>query len=164
MIYAKISYELILQKIFTESILITIIECLLFQKRNIITGFGTRVTQCVPLVGHELLILQGHLISPPVVSGVHVTRSMVLYLCFIDLCLSFWTLCFLSSDIRILITHLVSVSSSKCNKRCSRRHIMNNLFERNNTDQPDYYTTCTSSNICGKRNKPENNNKVFGNK
>ena len=47
-------------------------------------------------------------------SGVRVTRSLVLYVCFVDRCLSFffWTLCCLSLDMRILITSLISSNSS----------------------------------------------------
>ena len=50
----------------------------------------------------------------PVFSGVRVTRFLVLYVCFVDLCLSccnffFWPLCCLSFfKIRLLITPLVS--------------------------------------------------------
>ena len=44
----------------------------------LITGFVTRVQRRVPLVEQELLILPGHLSSPPVFSGVRVTRSLVL--------------------------------------------------------------------------------------
>jgi hypothetical protein len=35
--------------------------------------------------------LPEHLSSPPVFSGVRVTRSLVLYVCFMDRCLSFCT-------------------------------------------------------------------------
>jgi hypothetical protein len=38
--------------------------------------------------------LPEHLSSPPVFSGVHVTRFLVLYVCFVDRCLSFCTLSF----------------------------------------------------------------------
>jgi len=48
----------------------------------------------VPLVEQELLTLPEHLSSPPVFSGVHVTRSLVLYVCFVDRCLSFCTFSF----------------------------------------------------------------------
>ena len=42
-----------------------------------------------------------------------VTRSLVLYVCFVDRCLSFWPLrCLFFLDIRILITPLVSSNSS----------------------------------------------------
>jgi hypothetical protein len=58
-----------------------------------ITGFITRLTRRVSLVEQELLTLPEHLRSPPVFSGVHVTRSLVLWLCFVDHCLSF---CFFS--------------------------------------------------------------------
>ena len=45
--------------------------------------------------------------SPPVLSGVRVTRSLVLYVCFVDRCLSFWPLrCLFFFDLRILITPL----------------------------------------------------------
>jgi hypothetical protein len=43
----------------------------------------------VSLVEQELLTLQEHLSSPPVFSGVRVTRSLVLCVCFVDRCLSF---------------------------------------------------------------------------
>ena len=50
----------------------------------------------------------------PVFSGVRVTPSLVLFVCFVDCCLSFclfffWPLCYLSFfDLRILIIPLVS--------------------------------------------------------
>ena len=65
----------------------------------------------------ELINLPEHLCSAQVFSGVRVTRSLVLYVCFVDLCLSFcpfffWPLCCLSYfDIRLLITPLVSSNS-----------------------------------------------------
>ena len=43
----------------------------------------------MPLVEQELLTLPEHLSSPPDFSGVRVTRSFVLYVCFVDRCLSF---------------------------------------------------------------------------
>jgi hypothetical protein len=59
-----------------------------------ITGFGTRLTRRVSLVEQELLTLPEHLSSPPVFSGFRVTRSLVLYICFVDSCLSFCTFSF----------------------------------------------------------------------
>jgi hypothetical protein len=56
-----------------------------------IIGFVTRLTRRVSLVEQELLTLREHLSSPPVFSGVRVTRSLVLYVCFVDRCLSFCT-------------------------------------------------------------------------
>jgi hypothetical protein len=61
---------------------------------RLITGFVTRLTRRVPLVKQELPTLPGHLSSPLVFSGVRVTRSLVLYVCFVDRCLSFWTFSF----------------------------------------------------------------------
>ena len=73
----------------------------------------------MPLVEQELLALPKHLRSPPVFSGVRVTRSLVLDVCFVDRCLSFWPLCCLFFfDIRILITLLVSSNSSYEARRC----------------------------------------------
>jgi hypothetical protein len=54
----------------------------------------TRLTRQVSLVEQELLTLPGHLSSPPVFSGVLVARSLVLYVCFVDRCLTFCTISF----------------------------------------------------------------------
>ena len=54
----------------------------------LITWFVTKLTRRVPLVEQELLTLLEHLSSPPVFSGVRVTRSLVLCVCFVDRCLS----------------------------------------------------------------------------
>jgi hypothetical protein len=43
----------------------------------------------MPLVEQELFALPDHLSSYPVFSGVRITRSLVLYVCFVDRCLSF---------------------------------------------------------------------------
>jgi hypothetical protein len=40
-------------------------------------------------VEQELLTLPVHMSSPPVFSGVRVTRSLILCVCFVDRCLSF---------------------------------------------------------------------------
>jgi hypothetical protein len=65
-----------------------------FPHSRLITGFVTRLTRRVPLVEQELLTLPEHLSSPPVFCGVRVTRSLVLYVCFVDRCLSFCTFSF----------------------------------------------------------------------
>ena len=41
-----------------------------------------------------LIVLPEHMSSPPVFNGVRVTRSLVLYVCFVDRCLSFCTFSF----------------------------------------------------------------------
>ena len=95
----------------------------------LITGFVTRLTRRVSLVKQELPTLPEHLSSPPVVSGVCVTRSLVLYVFFVDRCFVLfscghcvvllftdsdypfgilWPLCCLSFYLQILITRLVS--------------------------------------------------------
>jgi hypothetical protein len=81
----------------------------------LITCFATRLARRVPLVEHKLLTLLEHLSSLPGFSGVRGTRSLVLYVCFVDRCLYFffWPLCCLFFfDIRILITTLLSSNSS----------------------------------------------------
>ena len=107
-----------------------------FLNSRLITGFVTRITRRVPLVEQELHTRPEHLSSPPVFSGVRVTRSLVLYVCFVVVvvwefyvrltywgffCRSlfvllyffFWPLCCLFFfDIRILIAPLVSSNSS----------------------------------------------------
>ena len=47
------------------------------------------------LVEQELLTIPRHMSSPRGISGYHVTRSLVLCVCFVDRCLSFffWPLC-----------------------------------------------------------------------
>jgi hypothetical protein len=60
----------------------------------IIKGNGFRLTRRVPLVEQELPILPEHLSSPPVFNGVHVTRSLILFVCFVDRCLSLCTFSF----------------------------------------------------------------------
>ena len=49
-----------------------------------------RLTRRVSLVEQELLTLPEHLSSPPVLSGVRVTRSLVLCICFVNRCLYFF--------------------------------------------------------------------------
>ena len=64
----------------------------------------------MPLVEQELPILPEHMTSPPVFSGVHVTLSLVICVCFVDRCLSYYPFvlpwCCLSFDLRILIFKL----------------------------------------------------------
>ena len=50
----------------------------------VFTGFVTRLTQRVSLVEQELLTLSDHLSSPPVLIGVRITRSLVLFVYFVD--------------------------------------------------------------------------------
>jgi len=59
-----------------------------------VTVCVTILTRWVPLEEQELPTLPEHLSSPPVFSGVRVTRSLVLYVCFVDRCLPFCTLSF----------------------------------------------------------------------
>jgi hypothetical protein len=51
-----------------------------FPRSWLITGFITRLTRRVSLVEQELLTLPEHMSSPPVFSGVRVTRSLVFYI------------------------------------------------------------------------------------
>jgi hypothetical protein len=59
-----------------------------------ISWFVTRLLRRVPLVEKELPTLPEHLSSPPIFSWVRVTRSLVLCVCFVDCCLSFYTFSF----------------------------------------------------------------------
>ena len=82
------------------------------------TGFVTRVTRQVSQVKQELLTFPEYQSSPSVLSGVHISRSLVLCVMFcrslfVLLYFFFWPLCCLSFfDLRILITPLVSSNSS----------------------------------------------------
>jgi hypothetical protein len=68
-----------------------------------------RVTRRVWLAEEELLTPLEHLSSPLVFSGIRFTLSLVFC---VLLSLSFWPLCCLSFDLRILIISLVSSNSS----------------------------------------------------
>jgi hypothetical protein len=69
----------------------------------------------MPLVEQELFTLPEHLSSTPVFNGIRVTRSLVLYVYFVDHCLSictffFWPLCCLFFfDIQILLLWYLSI-------------------------------------------------------
>ena len=82
---------------------------------------STATKTTATLVEQEQLTLPEHMSSPPVFSGVRVTRSWVLCVCFVKLCRSLFLLlyffflpfcCLFFFDIRILITPLVSSNSS----------------------------------------------------
>ena len=64
----------------------------LFHTRH--SPFVTRLTRRLSLVEQELLTLPELMSSPPVLSGVRVSPSLVLCVCFVDRCLSLCTLSF----------------------------------------------------------------------
>ena len=65
-----------------------------FHQSRLITGFVTRLTRWVSQVVQEHLSLPEHLNLLSVFSGVRVTRSLFLCVCFVYRCLSFCTLSF----------------------------------------------------------------------
>ena len=82
----------------------------------------------MPLVEQELFTLQGNMSSTQVISGVCITRSLVLSL-FVLLYFFFWPLCCLFFfDILILITHLVSLNSSYWTWCWKIRYILSNAY------------------------------------
>ena len=94
---------------FTLQILVSVLISLISTTITIATYIV--IKRQVPLV----LPIPVHLSSPPVFSEVRVTRSLVLWVCLVDRCLSFfsWPLrCLFFFELRILITPLVS----SCNK------------------------------------------------
>ena len=96
-----------------------------FPHTRLITGFVTILTRRVALVEQGLLTFPDHLSSTPVFSGVRVTRFVVLYVCFVDRCLSFGTFIFkplyclscnlLASDYLFGIFKLFLLSRSRIN-------------------------------------------------
>jgi hypothetical protein len=84
----------------------------------LVTMFVTRVIRLMPLVEQELPTLPDHLSSHPVLSGVRVTRSLVLCVMFcrsLFFLLSFFVCpfsCLSFFDLRNLITSSVSSNSS----------------------------------------------------
>ena len=99
----------------------------------------------VQLLDQELLTIPEYLGSLPIFSGVRVTRSLVLCVCFVDRCLYFffWPLfCLFFFDIRIVITPLGSSSSSykKENTRCLIILLVMTIVTLHyNTDYTDCY-------------------------
>jgi hypothetical protein len=90
----------------------------------LVTGFITRLTRRVPLVEQELPTLPEHLSSTPVLIMIRVTGSLVLCVCFVDRCLSFffWPLCCLFFfDLLIQIPPLVSPSFSNLYRKFSMK-------------------------------------------
>jgi hypothetical protein len=71
----------------------------------LITGSTTRLTRRVSLVEEELITLPEHLSSPPVCSGVRVSRSLVLCACFVERCLSFCIFFFLVIVLSVLLRY-----------------------------------------------------------
>ena len=69
---------------------------------QLITGSVTRLARRVPLVEKELPALPEHLSSPLVFNGIRVTRSLVLYVCFVDRCLSSCTFFLLTIVLSVL--------------------------------------------------------------
>ena len=65
----------------------------------------------VSLVDQERFILQGHLSSPSVFSGVGVAQSFVLYVCFVDHCLCFCTF-LLAIVLSVRLRYAVSIRLS----------------------------------------------------
>ena len=91
----------------------------------LITGFVTILTRRVSLVEQELLTLPEHQSSPPVLSGIRVTRSLVLYVCFVDR-LSFCTFSFG----HCVVCPLVSSSSSSYYLKDFYNQIIKTLLRR----------------------------------
>ena len=99
------------------------------------------------LVEQELLTLTEHLSSPPVFRGVRVTRSLVLYVCFVYRCLSFCTFsfghCVVCSSIygfwlplwylqTLLSTVVLTIKTSASSEACIVEHPFSaNFFTKN---------------------------------
>ena len=116
-IWIAIGYIYIANNISTNHVSLVVNTSRSFPHSWLITGFVTTITRHVPLVELELLTPREHLSSPPVFSGVRVTWSFALCVCFVYRCLSIylflWPLCCLFFfDLRIRITSLVSSNSS----------------------------------------------------
>jgi hypothetical protein len=60
------------------------VTCNDYDGKQLSNGCATRLTGQVPLVEQELLTIPEHLRSPPVSTGVRVTRSLVVCVCFVD--------------------------------------------------------------------------------
>ena len=86
----------------------------------LITWSVTRLRRRVPLGEQELLTIQEHMSSSPVVSVVCVTRSLVFCVCFVDSWLSF---CAFSFGHCVVCSSLNSLLITPSNPTCSLRTI-----------------------------------------
>jgi hypothetical protein len=108
-----------------------------FPHSRLITGFVTRLTRRVSLVEQELLTLPEF---TPGFSGVRVTRSLVLYICFVDRCLSFCTF-LLANVLSVLLRYTVSdylplVSSNSSSKGLKIKPFLRVLYCCNRSTRP----------------------------
>jgi hypothetical protein len=72
-----------------------VLKCILFQMVNFFSGIWEFVEKSMDKMESWVCqTLPEHLSSPPVFSEVYVTQSLVLYVCFVDRCLSFCTFSF----------------------------------------------------------------------
>jgi hypothetical protein len=76
-----------------------------FPRSWLITGFVTRLTRQVSIVEQELLTLPEHMSSTPVLNVVHGIRSLALYVCLTDRCLSFCAFFFLAIMLSVLLRY-----------------------------------------------------------
>jgi len=83
------SYEVKKKELYDRYVPLVVNTSRSFPHSRLISRFVTRLTWQVPLVEQELLTLPEYLSSPPIFSGIRVTRSLVLCVCFVDRCLSF---------------------------------------------------------------------------
>ena len=102
----------------------------------------------MPLVEQELLIRPEHLSSSPVFSRVRVTRSLVLCVCFVDTCLSFFLLA-------IVLSVLLLFTDSDCPFGVSKLlHLLDGIFAVNSfllfRDNICSKKTFLGGNICSK--------------
>jgi hypothetical protein len=100
-------------------------------KWNEYTGFVTRLTRRESLMEQELPTLPEHLSSSPDFSRVRITRSLVVYVCFVDRCLFFCTFSF---------GHCVVCSSSIFGFWLHLWYLQTRLIEQNEHHKSDVKT------------------------
>jgi hypothetical protein len=92
---------------------------------HITPGFVTRLTRRIPQVEYELVTLPEHLRSPTVFSGVRVTRSLVLCVCFVErFFFSFYSISFG----HCVVFYPFSIFNFLLNVTCSRHDIVKELL------------------------------------
>ena len=84
------------------------------------------------VVEQELFTLPEHLSSPPAFSGVRVTRSLVLYVCFVDRCLSFCTFFTIVLSILLRYTdsdwYLQTLLDNECHFVSGQNSVLTDFF------------------------------------
>ena len=150
----------------TEKMTVVVTTILTKTTAKMLVNVCTRIIRRVSQLERELLTLPEHMSSPPVFSGVRVTRSFVLCVCFVNRCLSFCTFSFdhcVSSSIYgfwLALWYIQTLLVETCNMHF---YVFNNIwddFQTNVRENRRGNHICTNDNSRHKIHSKEKQNKT----